>query len=134
MGCRLVGEPGGIHPPYLRDRFRLDHGFRSHVIYTAEHGIPYSIFQGRVVEPGEPEWLPDDRDVVDLYLEMIRTRFECGHWEWENEIPDGLVVDFLVCKRCREVGEYAGRLRADRKNMYGVTFGWFPPREEQHGD
>ena len=89
---------------------------------------------GRVVEPGEPAWLPEDRDIVDVYEEMMRSRHECGRWEWEHDTVEGLVVDYNVCPFCRDIGEFAERLRDDRKNMYGVTYGWFPPREEQHGD
>lgn len=89
---------------------------------------------GRVVEAGEPQWLPEDRDIIEVYTEIMRTRHECGRWEWEHDEVDGLIVDYNVCPFCREIGEFAERLRDDRKNMYGVTYGWFPPREEQHGD
>jgi hypothetical protein len=46
--------------------------------YCAPHGIPLSVFRGRVVYPGEPQWTDDDRRAVYDWLEHeARTCSEC---------------------------------------------------------
>lgn len=88
---------------------------------------------GRTREPGEPEWLPEDRDAVDLYHEFAKSRHECGRWSWEHEDLEGLELDFQVCPFCQEVAEFADGVRERRKNMYGVTFGYYPSRSAESG-
>lgn len=136
MEYSLEGQPGGLNPPYLRDRFAKDPHFRSLVLYAVDHAIPYSIFLGRVVEAGEPQWLPEDRDIVELGLEMQGSRRWCGHWEWEDR--EGLEPGYVVCSLCAEMGPYEDKVREQnrerRADMHGLTFGWFPPREDEDGD
>lgn len=45
-------------------RLRDDQEFRARVRAAVALQTPLSIFLGRVQGPGEPLWLPDDRDVV----------------------------------------------------------------------
>lgn len=136
MESRLEGQPGGLHPPYLRDRFTKDPTFRSLVEYTVSHAIPYSVFLGRVVKAGEPEWLPEDRDIVALWYDQSQSRYWCGHWEWEDR--EGFEPGYLVCAICEQMGPYEEKIRRQNQerqtDQHGLTFGWFPPREEEHGD
>lgn len=92
------------------------------------------MFLGRVVEPGEPEWLPDDRDVVDMFLAEERTRNTCGHWPWDKEELAGLEPGYRICPVCAEMEPYAEKVReqnrARSEDQHGLTFGWFPARGE----
>lgn len=96
------------------------------------------MFLGRVVEDGEPEWLPDDRDVVDMYLDEQGTRNSCGHYPWEVEELAGLEPGYRVCRLCAEMGPYKEKVReqnrARQEDEHGLTFGWFTPREETDGN
>jgi len=56
--------------------------------YVGPRGIPHSIFMGRVREPGEPEWLPEDRAKALEWLVFDQTRCSgCGrhHHEWQDD-------------------------------------------------
>ena len=93
---------------------------------------------GRVVEPGSPEWLPDDRDVVDVYLDEQKTRNSCGHYPWEEGEVEGLEPGYRICPLCAEMRPYEKRIREQNRDRGldedGLTFGWFTPREENDGD
>lgn len=120
LGYRLESEPGGVHPPYLRDRFKLDVEFRSQLDYAASHGIPISKYLGRV---DGPEWLPEDRDAVAVWSQFKAEQHDCGLWDWQWD--DSKKLDFTVCPFCRASGEGYEQVSANRKNMYGVTFGFY---------
>jgi hypothetical protein len=96
------------------------------------------VFLGRVVEEGEPDWLPDDRDVVDMYFAEQKSRHACGHWSWQYDDLDGLEVGYQVCPMCAELGPYEDKIRDQNRSrgedLHGLTFGWYPPREENDGD
>ena len=90
---------------------------------------------GRAVSDGEPEWLPEDRDLVDMYLEEdSHHRNSCGHYVWEQDEGEGLEPGYRVCRLCAEMGPYAERIRRQNRDRgedeYGLTFGRFPPRED----
>jgi len=91
---------------------------------------------GRVVEPGEPVWLPADRDIVALWHEQASLRYWCGHWPWEDR--EGLEPGYSVCQICAEMDPYQVETRKQneerRDDQHGLTFGWFPPREDENGD
>jgi hypothetical protein len=84
---------------------------------------------GRVVVEDDPEWLPEDRDILSVWSEFERTRHECGRWAWEYEDVEDLSVDYDVCPFCSQVGKFSERLRDQRGDMYGVHYGFYPPRE-----
>lgn len=92
------------------------------------------MFLGRVVESGEPEWLPEDRDIVDLVSEFEKTRNACGHWDWQAEDVEGLEPGYQVCPMCAELGPYEDTIRKQnrerQRDEHGLTFGWYPPRQE----
>ena len=52
--------------------------------YCAPHGIPLSVFLGRIVYPGEPMWLPRDVQGVFWWLQVCKT---CGHHPEETFGP-----------------------------------------------
>lgn len=94
------------------------------------------MFLGRTVLSGEPVWLPADRDIVALWHEQVRTRFWCGHYDWEDR--EGLEPGYLICEICAEMDPYQLKTLQQNKerqaDTHGVTFGWFPPREDEDGD
>jgi hypothetical protein len=58
---------------------RPDHE-QAALAYCAPRGIPLSVFLGRVVYPGEPQWLPDDTVAALDWLAYDMARCSgCGH-------------------------------------------------------
>jgi hypothetical protein len=88
--------------------------------------------------PGEPQWLPEDRDLVSVYLSFEKSRNSCGHWDFQEEDVEGLEPGYRVCALCAEMGPYREKIheqnRKRDKDQHGLTFGWFPPRGEEDGD
>jgi len=85
-----------------------------------------------VVEPGEPEWLPEDRDIVETFLFFEKSRNSCGHWYWQAEDVEGLEPGYRACPLCAEMVPYRDSIyeqnRERERDLHGLTFGWFPPR------
>jgi hypothetical protein len=96
------------------------------------------VFLGRAVEDGEPEWLPDDRDVVDVYLDEQNHRCDLGHYLWQEPQVEGLEPGYQVCPLCAEMGPYKEMVRKQNhergRDEHGLMFAWYPPREENDGD
>lgn len=92
------------------------------------------MYLGRVIQPGEPDWLPEDRDLVSVYLDFERSRNSCGHWDWEQDDLEGFEPGYRVCPLCAEMGPYTEGIREQNRSRdadkHGLTFGWFPPRQE----
>lgn len=70
--------------------------------YCAPRGIPHSLFLGRVVEAGEPQWLDADRDKALWWL--IHDRMTCPGCgtrpdEFEND-PDAYIPEPHHCRGC----------------------------------
>jgi hypothetical protein len=87
---------------------------RSAIDYCVPHGIPLSVFCGRVVYPGEPQWLDDDRAAV---------------WEWSSlcsgcrqELSDSMQkansfayqAEALRCHGCYAIEAETARLNRDK--------------------
>ena len=129
MGCADAGHV----PPYLRDRYRRDGEYRSRVDFACERGIPLSVFLGRVVEAGEPAWLPEDRDVVAVWqAEQHGKCPQCGTWRWEwDENPYAWFVDHDTCMGCLQVDGYRRQLSHEHTQLDGIRIGLYrTPREE----
>ena len=96
------------------------------------------MFLGRVVEPGEPEWLPEDRDLVDMYLAEQKTRRSCGHFPWQEDEVEHLEPGYRVCAICAEMGPYEEKIRQQNRergeDQHGLTFSWYAPRGDDDGD
>lgn len=87
-----------------------------------------------MVKKGEPVWLPEDRDVLQVWLEFKRSRHECGRWEWEWDDFDDYELDYTVCPFCQEVSRAYIREADRRKDMFGVSFGYFPSNGSGYGE
>lgn len=62
---------------------------RAALTYCGPRGIPLSVFLGRVVYPGDPEWLPDDTLAAFDWLERdMRTCVGCGQDTAETVGPE----------------------------------------------
>lgn len=62
---------------------------RLEISYCAPRGIPHSVFLGRVVEQGDPQWLDADRDKALWWL--IHERMTCQSCgtrpdEWDDDL------------------------------------------------
>lgn len=72
-----------------------------------------------------------------MYLDEKRRRHACGHYPWEESETEGLEPGYVVCGLCAEMGPYAEKIREQNrhrgKDKHGLSFGWFPPREETNG-
>jgi len=72
-----------------------------------------------------------------MYLAETAIRNSCGHWDWERDELNGLEPGYRICQLCAELGPYEEKVRKQNRERsqdeYGVTFGWFPPREESDG-
>lgn len=80
---------------------------RAALRYCAPLGIPLSVFLGRVINPGEPDWLPKDSQAAVWW----KTRFctGCGNlidecWADEEVAPE-YDTDVIRCWACEAVGQ-----------------------------
>ena len=86
-----------------------------------------------MVEPGEPAWLPEDRDVVAVWqAEQAGKCPQCGTWRWEwDENPYAWFVDHDTCMGCLQVDSYSRQLSHEQTQLDGVRIGLYrTPREE----
>lgn len=70
------------------------------------------MFRGRVIAPGEPEWLDSDRDHALAWMVDEKARLACGCYPDETVGPehdDRFSAEMVVCERHRAVGEAAER-------------------------
>lgn len=73
--------------------------------YCGPRGIPYSIFMGRPVRDGDPQWTDED---IDLALEWSDYQAElcpgCGthRADW-RENPVAFVAGITICPGCAEL-------------------------------
>lgn len=89
-------------------RMRDDPRWAVAVRYACEHGIPLSVFLGRVVEPGEPVWDEDDRDVALGYTLWISgVCGSCGlhRLDWEHERDETWKGTIVTCFGCVELAD-----------------------------
>ena len=91
-----------------------------------------------MIEEGDPQWSPDDRDLVTVYLAEQTQRHSCGHYPWQAEDVEGLEPGYRVCAMCAVMEPYKTRIReqnrARQEDEHGLTFAWFAPREENDGN
>jgi hypothetical protein len=67
------------------------------------HGIPYSVFMGRVVGPGQPQWTDQDRRWALAYEQAMRDLCpSCGgRRSVLEENPDAYVGQLSRCDGCQ---------------------------------
>jgi hypothetical protein len=84
--------------------------------YCGKFGIPHSVFLGRVVGPGEPQWLDADRNKATWWMiHQQSTCPECGTRpdEWKGD-PHAYVPEQHHCRGC----EVMAQGQADLERMY----------------
>jgi len=89
-------------------------GEQVEIDYCAPRGIPLSVFRGRVVYPGEPQWTGEDRQAIyDWLAKEVRTCQGCGQDLDESMQKDNAFAykaDGLRCHACYAVHVEAARL------------------------
>jgi len=93
--------------------------------YCAPRGIPLSVFLGRTVYPGEPQWLPDDVEAaLEWQAEQARLCSGCGHSLDETMGPDQFdkwnAEKTGACDACRAI-DRAARILAGNDNLDPTT-------------
>lgn len=93
--------------------------------YCAPLGIPLSVFNGRVVYPGDPQWLDEDRDAaLGWHVEQVSRCPGCGHDQMvttSNDPPD-YTVESLLCHACDARQVEARRMSETRPDMSAIFF------------
>jgi len=97
--------------------------------YACTRGIPLSIFRGRVVNPGEPYWLPADIEAALKWQLAENLRCPgCGYSKAETMRREDEVdydAEAVICHACREIANASAK-RAGRDDTYdpmaGVMF------------
>jgi hypothetical protein len=103
-------------------------------------GIPHSVFLGRIVGPGEPQFLAADRDKALWWTVHERQRHgPCGTRpdEWDPEQGGDLHAYEAVpvhCRGCEVAAQGDDWLERNRKNMRrgtSIQLRPTPPPEEE---
>lgn len=80
---------------------------RAALRYCAPHGIPLSVFLGRVIYPGDQQWLEDDTQAAFDWMVYDASRCPgCGNDREEalaKENSFGYRVEVLWCHGCRAI-------------------------------
>ena len=75
----MAGHDREYAGPFLRARLRVDERYRLELEQARAYGKSHSVFTGRVVQPGEPEFLREDTDgAIALAEEERDTCGSCG--------------------------------------------------------
>lgn len=97
--------------------------------YCGAHGIPRSVFLGRVVTPGEPEWLPEDA-VAALRWQAEQDALCAGCHQPRSESFDRAArynVKSHTCQGCaaREQASWLAQKNHSKnaQPQFGVYFG-----------
>ena len=112
-------------------RIRADPGVRDELRVARQYQQPLSVVRGRVVEPGDPLWLPDDLDAATAFEEWLITEraehcHRCGTRpdDWNDDrgirrrVPP-YVTKIVDCPGCRELAD-----NSLGSNDEGVKSGW----------
>jgi hypothetical protein len=97
-----------VDPVEFHERMRSDPAWVAAVRFACEHGIPISVFFGRVVEPGEPLWLPDDTEVAIGFEQWVAAVCpNCGlhRLDWEHEHDETFKGRIETCFGCVELAD-----------------------------
>lgn len=110
-----VDESGLIHqtrwwvdPIAFHNRMRDDPAWATAVQYACGHGIPVSVFFGRVVEVGQPTWLVEDTEVA-IGFEQWQAQLcpHCGlhRLDWPRERDETFKGRTETCFGCVELAD-----------------------------
>ena len=101
---------------------------RAEVEAARAWGVPRSVFLGRVVEPGEPEWTVSDRRFAMALLQDESRRHACGHSVIESFDP-ALSQDWVAAAhRC-----HACAAASKESELYSAMAHETPPTASLHG-
>lgn len=98
--------------------------FRREVETAREWRTPRSVFLGRVVGPGEPLWLPEDRwwalALHDVEAGACR---DCGHPLADTTSPDAegtYSADLVRCHACVAAAQRVSTFTDDGGQVHGL--------------
>ncbi|MGA5629794.1 hypothetical protein ACPCTH_33500 [Streptomyces cellulosae] len=104
--------------------------------YCAPHGIPYSVFMGRQVKPGQAEWTEED---TALAVEWQRMQDEkcrgCGQPVTESlDDAGGYETELVRCFACQALEERRAELAKEERPLHGVktVVRHLPPEVNPH--
>lgn len=103
----------------------MDPSERLALDYCAPRGIPLSVFLGRVVYPGEPQWLPEDTTAaLDWHIEQAGRCPGCGHNQatTTSKDPPDYDVEAVVCHACMARTREAQRMQGTRSEDMGAIY------------
>jgi len=90
-------------------------------------GVPWSVFTGRVVAPGEAAWTQRDTDLAVGLVELERAACDgCGQPRAESMDPGhefDWVAEPIRCHACA-TRERAAKARADDRDWDGAGIRW----------
>lgn len=97
-----------VDPDEFHNRMRADPGWATAVQFSCAHGIPLSVFFGRVVEPGEALWLPEDTEAA-IGFEQWSSQLcgGCGlhRLDWPEERSETWKGTITTCFGCVELAD-----------------------------
>ena len=100
------------------------------------HGIPYSVFCGRVVAPGEPAWLAEDMELALAWQrEKDLTCSGCGQPVDESTAAENArayQVNEGVCYACAALSWRQDALREGEADLAGARL--YVTRKERRRD
>lgn len=89
-------------------RMRNDRRWALAITYAATHGIPLSVFLGRVVEPGEPVWLLEDTQAAmgfEQWSAAICSGCGLHPLDWPDERDETWRGQIDMCHGCIEMAD-----------------------------
>jgi hypothetical protein len=93
--------------------------------YCAPRGIPVTVFRGRVVYPGQPQWTDDDRQAVYDWLEHeARTCTGCGQDLDESMRKENSFAYIAEGVRCHSCWAIAVASAEGEGGKAAKTAGW----------
>lgn len=102
--------------------------------------MPHSIFTGRIVREGEPQWTQDDTDMALALLELEAEKCPgCGHSKVDTFDPEnefGFVAEAVRCHACATRDREAAKGGMDTSGLHWITRfrdGWKQMRGGDHG-
>lgn len=124
-----------VDPVEFHNRMRADAAWVAAVRFSCEHGIPISVFFGRVIEPGDPLWLTADTEVAigfEQWLSAVCPACGLHRLDWESERDETWKGRIETCFGCVELADtrktIPEKVGADRRAAMRV---YLVPRSEQ---
>lgn len=97
-----------VDPVEFHGRMRSDPSWAAAVKFCCDHGIPISVFFGRVVEPGAPMWLAEDTEVAigfEQWAAAVCSNCGLHRFDWEHERDETFKGTIVTCFGCVELAD-----------------------------